>query len=201
RLAHPIIPFITEELWQKVSVVAGKRGADENTSISIQPYPCSNPEAIDATAEAQVAELKAQVEAVRALRGEMNLSPAQRVPLIGLGDKEVLARNSEYLKALARLSEVEIVDALPQLGAPVQVVGTTELMLHVEIDVEAERARLDKEIQRLEGEIAKAQGKLSNESFVQRAPAKVVEQEKSRVAQFGETLAKVREQLAKLPAA
>lgn len=200
RLAHPIIPFITEELWQKVSVVAGKRHADEETSISIQPYPVSNPAAIDEKAEAQVAELKAQVEAVRALRGEMNLSPAQRVPLIARGERAVLERNSEYLKSLARLEEVEIVEVLPQLGAPVQVVGTTELMLHVEIDVAAERARLGKEIQRLEGEIAKAQGKLSNESFVQRAPAKVVEQEKERVAQFSETLAKVREQLAKLPA-
>ena len=199
RLAHPIIPYITEELWQKVSVVAGKRSADQITSISVQPYPRSNAAAIDADAEAQVAELKAQVEAVRALRGEMNLSPAQRVPLIARGDADVLARNGEYLKALAKLSEVEVVDTLPQLGAPVQIVGASELMLHVEIDVAAERARLDKEIQRLEGEIAKAQGKLSNESFVQRAPAKVVEQEKERVAQFSETLARVREQLAKLP--
>ncbi len=200
RLAHPIIPFITEELWQKVSVVAGKRKPNEETSISVQPYPVSNPAAMDDEADAQVAELKAQVEAVRALRGEMNLSPGQRVPLIARGDRAVLERNSEYLKSLARLEGVEIVDALPQLGAPVQIVGTTELMLHVEIDVAAERSRLGKEIERLEGEIAKAQGKLSNESFVQRAPAKVVEQEKERVAQFGETLAKVREQLAKLPA-
>src|SRR5690554_3758883 len=201
RLAHPIIPYITEELWQKVSVVAGKREAGQDTSISVQPYPRSNPEAIDPQADAQVAELKAQVEAVRALRGEMNISPAQRVPLYAHGDPAVLAHNAEYLKALARLSEVQIVDALPDLGAPVQIVGTTELMLHVEIDVEAERARLGKEVQRLEGEIAKAQGKLSNESFVQRAPAHVVEQEKARVAQFSETLARVREQLEKLPAA
>ncbi len=201
RIAHPIIPFITEELWQKVSVVAGKRRPDQETSISVQPYPRSNAAAIDAEAEAQVAQLKAQVEAVRALRGEMNLSPAERVPLIARGDADALTRNREYLKALARLSEAQIVDELPQLGAPVQIVGTTELMLHVEIDVEAERARLDKEVQRLEGEIAKAQGKLSNESFVQRAPAKVVEQEKQRVVQFGETLARVREQLEKLPVA
>lgn len=200
RLAHPIIPFITEELWQKVSVVAGKRSAHEETSISVQPYPRSQAEAIDAVAESQVAELKAQVEAVRALRGEMNISPAQRVPLIAQGDRDVLGRNRDYLKSLARLSEVELVEKLPQLGAPVQVVGSTELMLHIEIDVAAERARLDKEIQRLEGEIAKAQAKLSNESFVARAPAKVVEQEKERVAQFGETLGRVREQLEKLPA-
>ena len=200
RLAHPIIPFITEELWQKVSVVAGKRAASEDTSISVQPYPRSNPDAIDEEAEAQVAELKAQVEAVRALRGEMSLSPAQRVPLIARGPEDILSRNRDYLKSLARLEEVEVVAELPQLGAPVQVVGASELMLHVEIDIDAERARLGKEIERLEGEIAKAQGKLSNESFVQRAPAKVVEQEKERVAQFGETLSRVREQLAKLPA-
>jgi valyl-tRNA synthetase len=200
RLAHPVIPFITEELWQKVSLVAGKRAATDATSISIQPYPRSNASAIDEEAEVQVAELKAQIEAVRALRGEMNLSPAQRVPLIARGPADTLSRNREYLKALARLEAVEVVAELPQLGAPVQVVGASELMLHVEIDVEAERARLGKEIDRLEGEIAKAQGKLSNESFVQRAPAKVVEQEKERVAQFSETLARVREQLAKLPA-
>src|SRR5690606_31668402 len=158
---HPIIPFITEELWQKVAVVAGKRRPDEETSISIQPYPVSNPAAIDEAAEAQVAELKAQVEAVRALRGEMNLSPGQRVPLIARGDRAVLERNSVYLKSLGRLEGVEIVDSLRRLGAPVQIVGTSELRLHVEIDVAAERARLQKEVQRLEGEIAKAQGKLS----------------------------------------
>src|SRR5690606_9318725 len=135
RLAHPIIPYITEELWQKVSVVAGKRGPDEAASICVQPYPRSNAESIDAGAEAHIAELKAQVEAVRALRGEMNLSPAQRVPLIAGGDNAVLNQNGEYLKALAKLSEVEIVDTLPELGAPVQIVGTPELMLHVEIDV------------------------------------------------------------------
>ena len=93
-----------------------------------------------------------------------------------------------------------MLDALPDAGAPVQVVGASRLMLHVEIDVAAERVRLDKEIARLEGEITKANGKLSNASFVERAPAAVVEQEKARVAQFGETLRKVQEQRAKLGA-
>ena len=198
RLAHPIIPFITEALWQKVSVVAGKRAADSIDSVSVQPYPCSNADAIDAAAEADVAELKAQVEAVRALRGEMNLSPAQRVPLITQGDAATLTRNGPYLAALAKLSQVDVVDTLPDAGAPVQVVGTARLMLHVEIDVVAERARLDKEIARLEGEVAKANGKLGNASFVERAPAAVVEQEKARLVQFNETLSKVREQRAKL---
>ncbi|WP_427185056.1 valine--tRNA ligase [Bordetella bronchialis] len=200
RLAHPIIPFITEELWQKVSVVAGKRQPGVAGSVSVQPYPRPNPAAVDKQAEADVAELKAQVEAVRALRGEMNLSPAQKVPLIAQGPAELLGRNAPYLAALARLTQVDVVDTLPDVGAPVQVVGSARLMLHVEIDAVAERARLDKEISRLEGEIAKANGKLSNPSFVERAPAAVVEQEKARLGQFGETLAKVREQRARLAA-
>jgi len=198
RLAHPIIPFITEELWQQVSVAAGKRAAGEQGSVSVQPYPRADASAIDEGAEARIAGLKAQVEAVRALRGEMNLSPAQKVPLVAEGDADVLRRNGPYLAALAKLSEVEIVAQLPDLGAPVQVVDGARLMLRVEIDVAAERARLDKEIARLEGEIAKASGKLGNPSFVERAPAAVVEQEKARLAQFGDTLAKVKEQRARL---
>lgn len=199
RVAHPIIPFITEELWQKVSVVAGKRAANETTSISVQPYPIANPAAIDERAMAQVAELKAQVDAIRALRGEMNLSPAQRVPLVAQGDAAILSANSPYLASLCKLESVEIVDQLPtDAGAPVQVVDTTQLMLHVEIDVEAERIRLSKEIERLQGEINKAEAKLGNASFVERAPAAVVEQERLRVAQFGETLAKVKQQFDRL---
>ncbi|MGE4125870.1 MAG: valine--tRNA ligase [Pusillimonas sp.] len=198
RLAHPIIPFITEELWQKVSVVAGSRRDGDVTSVSVQPYPVADADLVSETAEVQVAELKAQVEAVRALRGEMNLSPAQRVPLVARGNAATLARNGGYLAAMAKLSEVEIVDQLPDVGAPVQVVDTTELMLKVEIDVVAERARLGKEIERLVGEIEKANAKLSNDRFVAKAPAAVVEQEKARVAQFSETLAKVREQFDKL---
>ncbi len=198
RLAHPIIPFITEELWQKVSVVADKRSVEQETSVSVQPYPVSEPGKINKVAEEQVAELKAQVEAVRALRGEMNISPAQRVPLVARGEPAALARNHAYLSALAKLSEVDIVDALPELGAPVQVVGTTELMLRVEIDVVAERARLGKEIERLTNEISKANTKLSNDNFVQRAPEAVVQQEKDRMAQFTETLEKVKVQFNKL---
>lgn len=198
RLAHPIIPYITEELWQKVSLVAAKRTAEENLSISVQPYPEPNPSLIDEKAEKQVAELKAQVDAIRALRSEMGLSPSERVPLFAQGDATMLEQNRPYLMALAKMSEVELHEQLPDLGAPVQVVGTTQLMLHVEIDVEAETARLNKEIERLNNEIAKANGKLSNPNFVERAPAAVVEQERERLASFTQTLSKVQEQLARL---
>jgi valyl-tRNA synthetase len=145
-----------------------------------------------------VALLKGQIEAVRALRGEMNLSPAARVPLIAKGPQAMLTEHAGYVAALAKLSGVEVVTELPDDGSPVQVVGDTHLMLKVEIDVAAERVRLDKEIARLSGEIAKAQAKLTNESFVARAPAAVVEQEKQRVEQFGDTLKQVQAQRAKL---
>jgi valyl-tRNA synthetase len=119
--------------------------------------------------------------------------------LIASGEQAALLAYAPYLKALAKLSDVQVVDGLPaDANAPVQVVGTDRLMLHIEIDVAAERERLGKEIARLEGEIAKCKGKLGNASFVDRAPAAVVEQEKERLAGFGATLASVREQLAKL---
>jgi len=200
RLMHPIMPFITEELWQKVSVAAGKRAFDAQSSVSIQPFPQANLEAIDPAACAQVDLLKGQIEAVRALRSEMNLSPSARVPLIAEGPQEMLQQHAAYLAALAKLSEVEVVTSLPDDGAPVQALGQTRLMLKVEIDVEAEKIRLDKEIARLEGEMNKAQAKLTNASFVARAPAAVVEQEKLRVVQFGETLVQVKAQRAKLNA-
>ena len=198
RLLHPITPFITEELWQKVSVVAGKRGADEITSVSIQPFPRSNLAAIDDQASALFEQLRAQIDAVRALRSEMGLAPSARVPLVAEGPQAALRLNAPYLAGLARLSDVDVVQTLPDAGAPVQVVGDTRLMLKVEIDVAAECARLDKEIARLDGEIGKARGKLANESFVARAPAAVVDQEKQRLGTFEETLGQVKAQRARL---
>ena len=199
KLLHPITPFITEELWQKVGVVAGTRGLEQTTSISIQPYPVVEPDWIDAQAQQSFASLKSRVEAIRALRSQMQLSPAQRVPLIAQGPRASLAQQMAYLASLAKLSDVEIVDALPaDSDAPVQVLGDTRLMLKVEIDLEAERLRLDKEIARLTQEIAKAQGKLSNASFVDRAPPAVVAQEKARLADFSDTLGKVQTQRQRL---
>ncbi|WP_426321338.1 valine--tRNA ligase [Pseudoduganella sp. R-43] len=201
RMAHPIIPFVTEQLWQTVAPLAGKGG--DGQSIMTQAYPLPNEAAISAEAEAWMGELKGLTDATRNLRGEMKLAPSVRVPLIveATGDdKAKMAAFAPYIQMLGKLSEVQIVDVLPESPAAVSVVGTTKLMLKVEIDVKAERERLSKEIARLEGEIAKANGKLSSESFVARAPAAVVAQEKERVATFGATLAKMQEQLAKLPA-
>jgi valyl-tRNA synthetase len=144
-------------------------------------------------------ELKALTDACRNLRGEMQLSPATKVPLIIEGqDHARLNGFAPYLQALAKLSQVEVVAKLPDSPAPVSVVNTTRLMLKVEIDVAAERERLTKEITRLENEITKANAKLENEGFVARAPAQVVAQEKERVANFSATLEKLRDQMLKL---
>jgi valyl-tRNA synthetase len=160
---------------------------------------------VNEEAEGWMSALKAMTDACRNLRGEMQLSPALRVPLLmqaaNAEDKARLQSFAPYLQALAKLSEVQVVDALPDSPAPVSIVGESKLMLKVEIDVAAERERLSKEITRLETEIAKAEAKLSNESFVARAPAAVVAQEKERMANFSATLAKLREQAAKLPSA
>ncbi|MBW8467057.1 MAG: valine--tRNA ligase [Thiobacillus sp.] len=199
RLAHPVIPFITEELWQKVAPVAGRAGE----SVSVAAYPVSQPERIDQTAEAAVAKLKGLVDACRTLRGEMNVSPATRLPLYVLGDTAFMQANAAVLQGLAKLSEVKVFTdeaawAAAAQAAPVAVVGEARLCLFMEIDVAAEKARLSKEATRLEGEITKANAKLGNEAFVAKAPPAVIDQEKKRVADFTATLDKVREQLARL---
>ncbi len=194
RLAHPFMPFITEELWQTVAPLAGKQGE----TIQLQPFPKANFGRVDKAADADVALLKDLVNACRALRGEMGVSPATKVPLVAVGDRERLARFAPYLVALARLDGVEIVDALPATEAPVQIVGDYRLMLKIEIDKAAERARLVKERDKLDGEIRSAEAKLGNASFVERAPAAVVEQERTRVATKVATRDKLNAQIERL---
>ena len=203
RLAHPIIPFVTEALWQVVAPVAGLPGA----SIAIAAYPQAQAEKIDEAAESYVARIQAMVDACRTLRGEMGVSPAQRLPLLAVADTpddaQFLRTNAAVLKNLAKLSDVQVFDdaaawAQAAQTAPVSVVGSLRLALFVEIDVAAEKARLGKEAARLQGEIAKANGKLANEAFCAKAPAAVLEQEKKRVADFSATLERIQEQLARL---
>jgi len=194
RLAHPIIPFITEELWQKVAPLAGITG----DSIMQAAYPQPDPSLNHPDSVARIQLLKELVNACRTLRGEMSLSPAQRVPLVIEGDAEVIGALAPYISALGKLSEVSAVPALADADAPVALVGEMRLMLVVEIDKDEERARLAKEIARVQGEIAKAQGKLGNPSFVDKAPAAVVQQEQTRLADFAAMLVKLEAQHARL---
>jgi valyl-tRNA synthetase len=203
RLAHPIIPFITEALWQKVAPVAGRAGP----SVSIAAYPVAQLERIDASAEADIARLKQLVDTCRNLRGEMGLSPSQRVPLLALAnspaDATWLQGHAATVQALTKLSEVQVYTQESEWSAAAQnaAVAVTDglrLCLHVEIDVAAEKARLSKEVARLQNEITKAQGKLSNQAFVAKAPAAVIDQEKKRLADFTDTLTQVQSQLSRL---
>ncbi|HEV7413341.1 MAG TPA: valine--tRNA ligase [Casimicrobiaceae bacterium] len=196
RLAHPFMPFITEELWQTVAPLAGKTG----NTISLQPFPRANFDRIDAAANDKMALLKSMVNACRALRGEMGISPAQRVPMIAAGERAMLGELAPYLTALGKLAGVEIVDELPPSDAPVQIVGEYRLMLRIEVDVAVERERVGKDIVRHEGEIARLKPKLANAGFVDRAPAAVVAQERARLAGLESTLEKLRTQLERLGA-
>jgi valyl-tRNA synthetase len=199
RLAHPLIPFITEELWQKVAPVAGIPGE----SVSIARYPEAQMNKIDEQAIANVNQLKSLVDACRNLRGEMNVSPSTRMPMYALGNADFMRANASVLQALAKLSEVKVFDGeapwqAAAQAAPVAVVGETRLCLFMEVDVAAEKVRLGKEVARLQNEITKANGKLSNESFVAKAPPTVITQERQRVADFEATLLKVQGQLQRL---
>ena len=201
RLVHPITPFISEELWQKVAPVAGRAGP----SVSIAAYPVAQLDRVDEKAEAHVAKLKTLVDACRNLRGEMSVSPATKLPLYVLGDSDFMTAAGPVLQSLAKLNEVKVFDNEAEWtqaasGAPVAVVGEARLCLFMEVDAAAEKIRLSKEVARLEGEINKAHGKLSNEAFVAKAPPAVIEQERKRVADFEATLSKVKSQLAKLEA-
>ncbi len=202
RLLHPVAPFITEELWQTVAPIAGRKTSDY---LATAAYPVAQPERIDEAAIAWVTQLKSVVGTCRSLRSEMGLSPSDRVPLLVGGDTGFIVEAAAALKVLAKLSDVQVIvdeaafNAATRLS-PVLVHGAARLAFKVEIDVEAERARLAKEIARLEGEVGKAQAKLGNESFVARAPAAVVEQERQRIADFSNTVTRLRAQLEQLQA-
>jgi valyl-tRNA synthetase len=204
RMAHPLIPFITETLWQTVAPISGKELAkQEKQTIALQPYPVSQPEKMDEQSEVWVAQIKAIVDACRNLRGEMQVPPGQKVPLWISGPEVLLKQATPYLTALAKLSEVKIYTDESALekdapGAPMALVGDLKLLLKIEVDVAAERIRLGKEIERLANEITKAHAKLDNESFVARAPVEVVAQEKQRLAGFEQNHEKLVAQLERL---
>jgi valyl-tRNA synthetase len=202
RLLHPVAPFITAELWEQVAPLAGRKAAGSADGIVTAPYPKADLARVDSESDAWMAKLKAVAGACRQLRSEMNLSPAERVPLLVAGEAEFIAPAAPLLKALGRLSEVQPLadkdfDAATRV-TPVAVQGEARLALLVQIDIEAESARLAKEMARIETEIAKAGAKLGNASFVERAPAAVVAQEKQRLEDFRRTLDRLRDQANRL---
>jgi valyl-tRNA synthetase len=205
RLLHPLAPFITAELWDKVAPVAG-RASTHPAGVMMAAFPVAQPERIDEQADAWMTRLKAVVGACRNLRSEMGLSPSERMPLLAHGDANFIDAAVPLLKALAKVSEVRRVDADAEFGSatqalPVAIAADVRLALQVEIDVAAEQARLAKEIARLRGEIAKAEVQLGNAKFVERAPTDVVAQMRERVAEFSRTVRRLEDQAARLPSA
>jgi valyl-tRNA synthetase len=195
------MPFITEELWQSVAPLAGRK---THASIMRSAYPEADPGKVDEAAETWMETLKTTVSACRNLRGEMGVSPAARVPLVVAGQKEEIGKIQAFaplLCALAKLSDIRYAEDLPADAlAPTAIVGETRLMLVVEIDLAAERARLTKEIEKQEKQVAQAKAKLENANFLARAPEAVVVQETERLAQSAALLEKLKAQREKLTA-
>ncbi|WP_196428503.1 valine--tRNA ligase [Neisseria polysaccharea] len=195
RLLHPIMPFITEELWQVVAPLANAKIAD---SIMLAAYPQADKEKIVQTAFDKMTALKDLVEEVRKLRGEMGIAPNVKAPLFVEGSAE-LEGLLKYLPSLTRLTEAKLVDNLPEAeDAPVAVCNGARLMLKVEIDKAAETARLGKEAEKLQKALDKLNAKLSKPGYTEKAPAHLVEKDKADLAELEDKMAKVQNQLAKL---
>ncbi len=198
RVLHPIMPFISEELWQVVAPIAGRK---QSESIMISSYPRAQDymvEGIDSELN-KIVKLKLLIGTVRNLRSEMGILPATKVPLfIETTAPENYNEYSEYIKTLAKVSEIGLVAKLDESSAPIAVIMDARLMLKVEIDVAAEKARLAREIEKHVKEIEKMQVKLNNPNYVERAPADLVARDKARVTELTAIVSQLQVQLAKL---
>ena len=195
RLLHPIMPFITEELWQTVAPLANAKHSD---SIMLAAYPVADQDKIVPAAFDKIGSLKELVEEVRKLRGEMGIAPNVKAPLFVEGGSD-LADCLKYLPALTRLTEAKLVDKLPEAeDAPVAVCNGARLMLKVEIDKAAETARLTKEAEKLQKALDKLNAKLGKAGYVDKAPAHLVEKDKAELAELADKMGKVKAALAKL---
>ena len=194
RLAHPVIPFITEEIWQIIIPLIRK----DHESITLEKFPTSREEKIDEHSIEWVSTLKKLIDNVRSLRSEMNISPANKIPLALSGNKKELEEYLPYLISLAKLSDAKITSDLPEKEAPVAIIGNYKVMLNIEIDKEAEAIRLKKEIEKAEIDLNKAGIKLNNKNFVSKAPKEIIKQEEERLKKFTEHKDKLVQQLKKL---
>ena len=195
RLLHPILPFITEELWQTVAPMCDAKTAD---SIMLARFPEADREQIVQTTFEQMTVLQDLIGAVRNLRGEMGIQPNVKAPLF-VESADDLADYLKYLPMMTRLTEAQQVAALPESeDAPVAVCNGARLMLKVEIDKAAETARLSKEAEKLQKALDKLNAKLSKPGYTEKAPAHLVEKDKADLAELEDKMAKVQTQLAKL---
>ena len=208
RLAHPFMPFITEEIWQRIKVQAGvAQGEKQGDTIMLQAWPVANESRIDAAAEGDIEWVKQLMLGLRQIRGEMKISMAKRIDIIlanaSAEDRRRLTDNAPLLNKLAKLESVRVLEAGEE--APMSataLVGDMQVLVPMAglIDKDAELARLDKEIARLSGEVQRVGGKLSNEGFVAKAPAEVLDKERAKLAEAEQALGKMVEQRGKIAA-
>ncbi|MCG9078759.1 valine--tRNA ligase [Laribacter hongkongensis] len=194
RLTHPLMPFITEELWQTVAPLANAKKTD---SIMVAAWPVADMSKVDAEACGRMTAFKELVNAIRNLRGEMNLGPSVKAPLFVEGPA-AYADFLPYARLLGRLSDAVVVEKLPEADAPVAIAGEARLMLKVEIDKAAETARLTKEIGKAESDVEKLTAKLEKPGYVDKAPAQLVERDRAQLADLTDKLTKLKAQLLKL---
>ena len=203
RLAHPFMPFITEEIWQRIAPLAGIHGK----TIMLQPWPVANESRIDAAAEGDIEWLKELMVGLRNIRAEMNIGPGKPLPLFlknaNADDQRRLQENEALLKKLAKVESFTVLgDADEAPLSATALVGDLQVLVPMAglIDKDAELARLNKEIQRLQGEVARVGGKLSNAAFVDKAPPAVIEKERAKLAESEQALANFTEQHARIAA-
>lgn len=200
RLAHPFMPFITEEIWQSIKGLAGKSG----DTIMLQPYPIADEVKIDTQAEADIEWLKAFINGIRNIRAEMNINPGKPLDVLlnhyNAEDERRLYDNEAFLKKLAKLDSVTLLTGSDAPPAAAALVGDMEVLVPIAglIDKEAELARLDKEIQKLTADAQRTAGKLSNASFVEKAPAEVIEKERAKLAEAEQAISRLNEQRSKI---
>lgn len=203
RLAHPIMPFITEELWQQVAPLAGKSGP----SISLQPYPVSDSTKINETAVEEIDWVKRSVMGVRKIRAEMNINPGKKLPLkVSDANEDDIAKLNKHgalLSFVAGLSDIDILSAgAEKPDSAIALVDHMQLLIPMAglIDKEAELARLNKEVDRLNGEVTRLSAKLSNTGFTEKAPAKVVALEQQKLDDARSALTQLQAQIEKISA-
>ena len=204
RLLHPITPFITEEAWQAVAPLAG-RYSDKNATIMLQPYPKADKSKIDTNAIAELEWVKQFIIGIRKIRSEMNIKPSKKLPVLleqmNSQNKQWLKNNELSLISLAKLESISVLsdnESAPE--SAVALVGEMKILIPMDglIDKESELKRLSKEVSRLEGEIKRFTGKLSNENFVAKAPATVIDKEKEKLANTETALKNMKEQYEKI---
>jgi valyl-tRNA synthetase len=206
RLLHPFMPFITEEIWQKVSSLAGTK-TEERPSIMLQDFPQADEKVIDSNAELDIEWLKKIIVGVRNIRGEMNIAPGKPLDVLfrngSDSDKQRLEGNKTFLSKLAKLESIQWLESGDE--APMSataLAGNMEILIPMAglIDVEQEMARLDKEAEKLEKDLQRISGKLNNPNFTDKAPEAVVDKERGKLAEVESTIKKIEEQRSQLKA-